>query len=255
MALQELPAPHRPQLIGRARRLPNTFALLVLNTFVMRLFSPFAAMDVAFPPHAKGGGRFIMVPIPAWLAFPAAVTLLHLAVYRQRAVLYPAPFLWRLHRTHHADLAFDITTGLRCYPGDIIVPTLIKLIAILVLGVAPVAVLILAVVLDTTSMLNHGNVRLPVRLDRSPRRFVVSPNMHRVHHAIDRHETNSNFGFNVPSWDHTFRTYRDQPVLGHQGMSLDSDRVRAPRELWLDGTLCHAMRHDSPARDRSQVAT
>jgi sterol desaturase/sphingolipid hydroxylase (fatty acid hydroxylase superfamily) len=114
---------------------------------------------------------------------------------------------------HHADLEFDVTTGLRFHPGKIGVSMLIKLAAILVFGPAPIAVLIFEVMLNATSMFSHGNVRLPVPLDRVLRLFVVTPDMHRVHHSIDRRETGSNFGFNVPWWDRLFGTYRAQPPL------------------------------------------
>jgi sterol desaturase/sphingolipid hydroxylase (fatty acid hydroxylase superfamily) len=110
-------------------------------------------------------------------------------------------------------------------------------------------------VLNATSMFNHGNVRLPARLDRALRLFVVTPDMHRVHHSVDRRETDSNFGFNLPWWDHMFRTYRDQPALGHDRMSLGIDRFREPRELWLDRMLWQPLRRDPPARDRPSVVT
>jgi sterol desaturase/sphingolipid hydroxylase (fatty acid hydroxylase superfamily) len=255
MALWELLAPRRPQSIRRTLRWPNNVALVVFNTFVLRLLLPVAALNVAFLAQAKGWGLFNMVALPAWLVIPAAVALLDLAVYGQHVMFHAVPFLWRLHRMHHADLEFDVTTGLRFHPGEIIISMLIKFAAVLMLGVAPVAVLIFEVVLSTTSMFNHGNVRIPTRLDRSLRLFVVTPDMHRVHHSIDRPETDSNFGFNLPWWDHMFRTYRDRPVLGHDRMSLGIDRFREPRELWLDRMLWQPLRRDVSARDRSPVAT
>jgi sterol desaturase/sphingolipid hydroxylase (fatty acid hydroxylase superfamily) len=132
---------------------------------------------------------------------------------------------------------------------------LIKSAAVLMLGVAPVAVLIFEVVLNTTSMFNHANVYLPARRDRSLRLFVVTPDMHRVHHSNDRHETDSHFGFNLPWWDHMFRTYRDLAALGHHRMSHGIDRFREPRELWLDRMLWQPLRRDVPARDRSPIVT
>jgi sterol desaturase/sphingolipid hydroxylase (fatty acid hydroxylase superfamily) len=254
MALWEVVAPRRPQSIRRRLRWPNNLALVALNTVVLRLLFPFAAVGVAFLAQSKGWGLFNVVSFPAWLAILASVLLLDLTIYGQHVMSHAVPFLWRLHRMHHADLEFDVTTGLRFHPGEIIISMLIKLAAVLMLGAAPVAVLIFEVALNATSMFNHGNVRLPARLDRVLRLFVVTPDMHRVHHSIERRETDSNFGFNLPWWDHMFRTYRDQPALGHDRMSLGIDRFRVPRELWLDRMLWQPLRRDAPAPDHSPVA-
>ena len=255
MALWEVATPRRPQSIRRHLRWPNNLALVVLNTFVLRLLFPFAAVGVALVAQAKGWGLFNMVPLPAWLALPAAVVLLDLIIYGQHVLFHAVPFLWRVHRMHHADLEFDVTTGLRFDPGEIIVSMVIKLAAVLALGVAPLAVLTFEVVLNATSMFNHGNVDLPPRLDRVLRLFVVIPDMHRVHHSTERRETDSNFGFNLPWWDHLFDTYRDQPALGHHRMNLGIDRFREPRELWLDRMLWQPLRRDTPARERPPIAT
>ena len=155
---------------------------------------------------------------------------------------------------HHADLEFDVTTGLRFHPGEIVLSMLIKLAAVLVLGAPALAVLIFEVLLNATSMFNHGNVRLPSRLDRALRLVVVTPEMHRVHHSIDRQETDSNFGFNLPWWDRLFGTYRAQPASGHLRMTLGIDRFRDPQELWLHRMLWQPLRND-PARTGHQVDT
>ena len=251
MALWEGLTPRRPQSIKRLLRWPNNVGLVVLNTFVVRLMFPFAAVGMAFLAQTKGWGLFNIVPIPAWLAIPGAVLLLDLTLYGQHVVFHAVPFLWRLHRMHHADLEFDVTTGLRFHPGEIAVSMLIKLAAVVVLGLAPIAVLIFEVVLNATSMFNHGNVLLPAQIDRVLRLFVVTPDMHRIHHSIDRRETDSNFGFNVPWWDRLFGTYRAQPALGHDRMTLGIDRFREPRELWLDRMLWQPLRHDVPAHNRT----
>jgi sterol desaturase/sphingolipid hydroxylase (fatty acid hydroxylase superfamily) len=145
---------------------------------------------------------------------------------------------------HHADLEFDVTTGLRFHPGEIVLSMIIKLAAVAVIGAPPIAVLVFEVLLNVTSMFSHGNVRLPPGLDRVLRLVAVTPDMHRVHHSIDRHERDSNFGFNVPWWDRLFGTYRPQPAAGHAGMALGIDRFRDPRELWLDRMLAQPLRGD-----------
>jgi len=251
MALWEVLAPRRPQSIGRLLRWPNNIGLVVLNTVILRLLFPLAGVGAAFLAQTKDWGLFNIVSIPALLAIPAQLLLLDLAIYGQHVMFHAVPGLWRLHRVHHADLEFDVTTGLRFHPGEIAISMLIKLAVVLVLGAAPVAVLIFEVVLNATSMFNHGNVRLPVRLDHMLRHFVVTPDMHRVHHSIDRQETDSNFGFNVPWWDHLFRTYRDQPARGHDRMTIGIDRFREPRDLWLDRMLWQPLRREVPPRQRS----
>jgi sterol desaturase/sphingolipid hydroxylase (fatty acid hydroxylase superfamily) len=250
MALWEALTPRRQQEIGRLRRWPNNFGLVVLNTVAVRLVFPLAGVGIAFFAQSKGWGLFNAMPLPAWLTVPLAVILLDLTIYGQHVAFHAVPALWRLHRMHHADLEFDVTTGLRFHPGEILLSMMIKLAAIIALGAPPVAVLVFEVLLNATSMFNHGNVSLPLGLDRFLRLIVVTPDMHRVHHSIDRRETDSNFGFNLPWWDRLFGTYRPQPAMGHVRMTLGIDRFRDPRELWLDRMLLQPLRDDPPVSEQ-----
>ena len=175
------------------------------------------AVGLALLVEARRWGLFHAFGVPAWVAIPLAVILLDLAIYLQHVLFHAVPALWRLHRMHHADLEFDVTTGTRFHPIEILLSMVIKLgVVIAALGTPAVAVLIFEVLLNATSMFNHGNVRMPERLDRVLRWIVVTPDMHRVHHSIEVRETNSNFGFNLPWWDRLFGTYRDQPEAGHR---------------------------------------
>jgi sterol desaturase/sphingolipid hydroxylase (fatty acid hydroxylase superfamily) len=237
MALWEVLTPRRPQAIGRLLRWPNNLGLVVLDTLVVRLLFPLAGVGMAFLAQSKGWGLFNAVPLPAWLAAPAAVILLDLTIYGQHVVFHAVPVLWRLHRMHHTDLEFDVTTGLRFHPGEILLSMAIKLAAVAALGAPPIAVLVFEVMLNATSMFNHGNVRLPLSLDRMLRLIVVTPDMHRVHHSIERRETNSNFGFNLPWWDRMFGTYRAQPAAEHETMTIGLDSFRDPAQLRLDRML------------------
>ena len=237
MALWEWRAPRRPQAIGRSRRWPNNLGLVVLNTLAVRLVFPLAGVGMAFLAQTKGWGLFNVTSAPAWLAVPAAMIVLDLTIYGQHIAFHAVPVLWRLHRMHHADLEFDVTTGLRFHPGEILLSMAIKFAAIAVLGAPPAAVLVFEIMLNATSMFNHGNVRLPFGLDRMLRFIVVTPDMHRVHHSIEPRETNSNFGFNLPWWDRLFNTYRDQPVSGHDAMIIGLDSFRDPAQLRLDRML------------------
>jgi sterol desaturase/sphingolipid hydroxylase (fatty acid hydroxylase superfamily) len=244
MALWEASAPRRRQAIGRLRRWPGNLGLVVLDTLIVRFLFPLAGVGMAFLAQSKGWGLFNIHPLPAWLTIPAAVFLLDLTIYGQHVAFHAVPLLWRLHRVHHADLEFDVTTGLRFHPGEILLSMLIKLAAVAVLGAPPVAVLIFEILLNATSLFNHGNVRLPLGLDRILRLIVVTPDTHRVHHSIDRRETDSNFCFNVPWWDRLFGTYRAQPALGHERMTIGIPAFRDPSELRLDRMLGQPLRDD-----------
>jgi len=138
-----------------------------------------------------------------------------------------------------------VTTGLRFHPVEILLSLAIKLAVVAAFGTPAVAVLIFEVLLNATSMFNHSNVRVPQEIDRVLRWFVVTPDMHRVHHSILRRETNSNFGFNLPWWDRLLGTYRAQPAAGHDAMTIGIEQFRDSRELGLDRMLLQPFRGDA----------
>jgi sterol desaturase/sphingolipid hydroxylase (fatty acid hydroxylase superfamily) len=173
---------------------------------------------------------------------PIAFLLLDFAIYLQHMALHAVPALWRLHRMHHADLEFDVTTGSRFHPIEIVLSMIIKLAIVAALGVPPVAIFAFEIVLNATAIFNHANVRLPASVDRLVRWLVVTPDMHRVHHSVLTPETNSNFGFNLPWWDRLFGTYRDQPTDGHEAMTVGVAELRHPSELRLDRMLTQPFR-------------
>ena len=183
-----------------------------------------------------------MVALPFWLEVAIAVVVLDLVIYLQHVMVHAVPALWRLHRMHHADLDFDVTTGARFHPFEILLSVALKLGTVMILGPAALAVVIFEVLLNGTSMFNHGNLRLPAGLDRALRLLVVTPDMHRVHHSDIAAETNSNFGFNFPWWDRLFGTYRAQPELGHEAMTIGLDGFRDPAELHLHNLLLQPFR-------------
>jgi len=242
MAAWELLAPRRAQAIGRGLRWPNNLGIVVLDTLLLRLVFPTAAVGFALFAQARGWGLLNAVALPQWLAVIGAVVMLDLAIYLQHVLFHAVPALWRLHRMHHADLEFDVTTGLRFHPLEILLSMGIKLAVIAALGPPAAAVLVFEVLLNATSMFNHGNVRMPAALDRALRWIVVTPDMHRVHHSVLRDETNSNFGFNLPWWDRLLGTYRARPEAGHEAMTLGIEQFREPRELWLHRLLLQPFR-------------
>ncbi|MGE0630234.1 MAG: sterol desaturase family protein [Hyphomicrobiaceae bacterium] len=185
----------------------------------------------------RGWGLFNVIGAPMWLAFIVSVLALDLAIYLQHVMFHAVPALWRLHRMHHADLEFDVTTGLRFHPVEILLSMGIKLAVVAALGPPAAAVLVFEVLLNATAMFNHSNIRIPAQVDRALRLIVVTPDMHRVHHSIHPSETNSNFGFNLPWWDRLLGTYRAQPREGHEGMTIGIEQFRTKRDLWLDRML------------------
>jgi sterol desaturase/sphingolipid hydroxylase (fatty acid hydroxylase superfamily) len=228
MALWEILAPRRALTVSKRARWANNLGLVALNSVLLRLVFPAAAVGAALFASRQGWGAFNYLPAPGWLAMSASVVILDFAVYLQHMMFHAAPLLWRLHRVHHADLDFDVTTGARFHPVEIVLSMLIKFTVILVLGPPVMAVIIFEVLLNATSMFNHGNVRLPQAVDRLMRLFIVTPDMHRVHHSVLDEETNSNFGFNLSLWDRLFGTYRAQPAAGHEGMTIGIRTFRDP---------------------------
>jgi sterol desaturase/sphingolipid hydroxylase (fatty acid hydroxylase superfamily) len=242
LLLWELLAPRRRQTTGRLQRWPSNLGIVVLDTLILRLLFPTAAVGVALLGELRGWGLLNALQTPAWLSFVAALILLDLTMYLQHVLFHAVPGLWRLHRVHHADLEFDVTTGIRFHPFEILLSMLIKLTVVVALGAPAVAVLVFEVVLNAASMFNHSNVRLPLSVDRVLRWIVVTPDMHRVHHSIVMRETNSNYGFNLPWWDRLLGTYRAQPAAGHEGMTIGIEQFREPRELRLDRMLLQPFR-------------
>jgi sterol desaturase/sphingolipid hydroxylase (fatty acid hydroxylase superfamily) len=244
MMLWELAAPRRTFAIGRWQRWPSNLGIVIVDSLIVRLLVPATAVGMAALAAERGWGLFNLFPLPGPAVFIASVLLLDLVIYGQHVVFHHVPVLWRLHRMHHADLVFDVTTGVRFHPLEIVLSMLLKLAAVTALGAPPAAVLVFEVLLNATSMFNHGNVSLPERIDSVLRWLVVTPEMHRVHHSIIRRETDSNFGFNVPWWDVLFGTYRAQPEAGHLGMTIGITLFREPRELRLDRLLIQPFRND-----------
>jgi sterol desaturase/sphingolipid hydroxylase (fatty acid hydroxylase superfamily) len=238
VALWELLAPRRPLTVSRAVRWTNNLGLVALNTLLLRLLFPAAAVGMAVFAAEQGWGLMNYFPIPLWISIPLAVIAMDFVIWLQHVMVHSVPALWRLHRVHHADLDYDLTTGARFHPVEIILSMLIKLAAIMVLGPPVVAVILFEVILNGMAMFNHGNIQLPPGLDRALRWLIVTPDMHRVHHSVEDDEANSNFGFNLSWWDRLLGTYRDQPRGGHEGMTIGIHKYRNPREVsWLPGIL------------------
>ncbi|MEM9217618.1 MAG: sterol desaturase family protein [Cyanobacteria bacterium P01_F01_bin.150] len=245
MALWESIAPYRQYRQSRPVRWVSNLSLVVLNTMVLRAVFPVAAVGFAAIAFQNRWGLFNALSVPSWVAMLLSVIALDCIIYWQHVLFHRVPFLWRLHQVHHADLDFDVTTGLRFHSLEILLSMGIKLGAIALLGPPATAVLLFEVVLNASSMFNHGNVSLPGEGDRLSTRclsrllrwIIVTPDMHRIHHSVHIDETNSNFGFNLPWWDYLFGTYCGQPEMNprqmHIGLSQYQQEPRVGYLHWM----------------------
>jgi len=226
----EAALPRRQRMLTRLQRWSSNLGIVVINTVVLRLLFPAAAVGMAVFAQSAGWGIFNTFQVPFWAAVIVSVLVLDFMIWLQHVMVHAVPALWRLHRVHHADLDFDVTTGLRFHPLEIILSMVIKFGVIALLGTPVLAVILFEILLNATSMFNHSNLRLPLGLDRVLRWFVVTPDMHRVHHSVEDDETNSNFGFNLPWWDRLFGTYKAQPRDGHEAMTIGISTFRDPSQ-------------------------
>jgi sterol desaturase/sphingolipid hydroxylase (fatty acid hydroxylase superfamily) len=231
MLAWELLAPRRELTLSRKLRWTNNLGLLVLNSIVLRLLFPAAAIGLTLSVADMGWGLFNLLDLPFWIEVIASVLLLDLAIYLQHVLMHRVPLLWRLHRVHHADLDIDLTTGSRFHTIEIIVSMLIKWGVILLLGPALLAVLVFEVLLNGMAIFNHANVSLPPAVEKLVRYLLVTPDMHRVHHSVVKRETDSNYGFNLSIWDRIFGTYIDQPEMGHDKMTIGIAEFRDAKQV------------------------
>jgi sterol desaturase/sphingolipid hydroxylase (fatty acid hydroxylase superfamily) len=238
MALWEIAAPRRQLTASKTVRWVNNLGLVFFNSFILRVLFPAAAVGIAVTAKQQGLGLFNVYELPLYATIIASVVIMDFVIYVQHVMVHAIPVLWRLHRVHHADPDYDVTTGARFHTIEIILSMLIKFSTILLLGPPVVAVVLFEIILNVTAMFNHGNVGLPLALDRVLRWVVVTPDMHRVHHSIEDDEANSNFGFSLPWWDRLFGTYRNQPRGGHQGMTIGIHKYHDAKDVsWITGML------------------
>lgn len=224
MAAAEALRPKRQLTHSKGRRWLTNMSIVALDSFVVRLMGalaiPLVAVAAAFYAARQGWGLFNWLDWPVWLEWLAAILILDLAIWFQHLVSHKVPVLWRLHRMHHADVDIDVTTAIRFHPIEIALSMLWKIVCVVALGAAPEAVILFEIILNGCAMFNHANVALPQGVDRVLRLFIVTPDMHRVHHSVIRREHDSNYGFNLSVWDRLFGTYTPQPEKGHDGMTI-----------------------------------
>jgi sterol desaturase/sphingolipid hydroxylase (fatty acid hydroxylase superfamily) len=222
-AVIEAVIPRKARALPRPRRWMTNWALVVIDSLTLQLLAralPLLAVGAAYDAAANGWGLFNQLDWPGWLEITLAVLFFDFAIWAQHLVTHKVPLLWRLHRVHHADRDIDVTTALRFHPVEILLSMALKIGLVYLLGPAGLAIILFEIILNGTAMFNHANIRLPLGLDRALRQFLVTPDMHRVHHSVLRHEHDSNYGFALSIWDRLFRTYVAQPEKGHDAMTI-----------------------------------
>ncbi len=229
VAIWEIISPRRKLKISKSYRWINNLGLVFLNTILLRLIFPVAATGIAWWAVQHDFGIINYWHLSGWWVIGLSVVILDFAIYLQHVLFHKLPWLWQLHQVHHADLDYDVTTGARFHPLEIILSMLIKFAVVITLGIPVVAIIIFEILLNATAMFNHGNIRLPYSVDKLLRLVLVTPDMHRVHHSIVKKELNSNFGFNIPWWDRLCGTYQAQPQAGHKNMIIGLNYLRDER--------------------------
>jgi sterol desaturase/sphingolipid hydroxylase (fatty acid hydroxylase superfamily) len=233
MALWEVGAPRRSFSMPRGPRWFANITVVILDAVIVRLLFAAGAVGMAILAAERNWGILNQLSWPIWPNILLTVIALDFVLYLQHVMFHAIPLFWRFHMMHHADLDCDVTTGVRFHPVEVVLSMVIKLGAVVLLGAAPVGVLVFEIMLNATSMFNHSNIWMPVVVDRALRWMIVTPDMHRIHHSVLPQETNSNFGFNLPWWDRLLGTYREDPLRSHTIMSLGLEQYRDPRELTL----------------------
>jgi sterol desaturase/sphingolipid hydroxylase (fatty acid hydroxylase superfamily) len=228
VATLEAVFPRRQKIKNATRSLSNSrglsnFSLAFVASILTRILLPIGLVAFAFYCQQSGWGLFnqaLLSPINSIVIFIVSLVLFDFIIYWQHRIFHYVPVLWRLHKVHHSDQEFDVTTGIRFHPLEILLSIAIKFSVVLMFGLTPESIIAFEVILNGLAMFNHSNFKIPLTIDYYLRKFIVTPDMHRVHHSQIPKETNSNFGFNISLWDRLFGSYRDQPKLGHDGMEI-----------------------------------
>ena len=233
LAVLERLAPRRVLTTSRAARWLANLGIVTLDTLIVRFLFPILPAGFALLCSREGWGLLNYFQVPYGAAVVVGVVLFDFFIYVQHVLFHHLPSLWRLHMIHHADLDFDLTTGIRFHPVEIVLSMAIKLGLVYLFGPPAVSVILFEVILNATAMFSHSNLKLPLGLDGALRLLVVTPDMHRVHHSVLIRERNSNFGFNLSIWDRLLGTYRARPERGHEGMTIGLANFRDPSRLGL----------------------
>ncbi|MEM8918027.1 MAG: sterol desaturase family protein [Pseudomonadota bacterium] len=242
MALLEALMPQKRRVQPRGPRWLTNLGLVVAGTVLLRISMPILAIGMALVAAQNGWGLLAMVELPLWAEVVIAFLLLDLLIYAQHVAFHKVPLFWRFHKIHHADRDLDVTSGVRFHPVEAVLSMIWKLLCIVAIGPAAIAVFLFEVILNAASLFHHANFRLPQEADRILRWMMVTPDMHRVHHSVRRSETDSNFSFFLTVWDRLFGTYVAQPKDGHKGMTIGLDEYQSDQPSGLGWSLVEPFR-------------
>lgn len=250
IAAWEFALPRRSPVASKTRRWANALTLMVMNTALVRLLVAAVPVEMASMAAENGWGLLNHYGLSGWYWAVLAVVALDIAIYLQHVMFHAVPLFWRFHMAHHADVDFDLTTGVRFHPVEMIITTVVKLVAVALVGAPPGAVLAYEILLNCFSMFIHSNVRLNIAADRLLRPVVVTPDMHRVHHSILGSETNTNFGAVFGWWDRLAGTYKGQPSEGHDKMTIGLARFKEVKSqpIWWIIAVPFKGKSDLPVR-------
>lgn len=250
LAALEAIFPRKKRSMPRGQRWRTNVIIIIVDSVALRLMGPVAAIAAASYAAQNGIGLFNWTSLPGWLEFVLALIIFDLAIYAQHVISHKVPLLWALHKVHHADRDIDVTTAVRFHPVEIILSMLYKSVLVFLVGPSVLAIFTFSLLLNLFAMFNHANLRLPLSVDRILRLFVVTPDMHRVHHSTLVKETDSNFGFSIALWDRLFGTYTAQPAAGHDDVVIGLDEYQSdhPNELWWSLLLPFHDRYRSKER-------
>jgi sterol desaturase/sphingolipid hydroxylase (fatty acid hydroxylase superfamily) len=251
VCLWELVTDRRARMAPVHTRWLGNIGLGVINLAVIRLLFPALGVALSVSFAQQGIGLFNIVDAPAILAVAVSLLVMDLVYYGWHWLAHRVPLLWRFHLVHHCDIDVDLSTDLRHHPVEAILSSSVFLLTVPVLGAPPFAVFLFVLLQGASGFWQHGNIRIPARIERIIRRVFVTPDMHRIHHSADRSETDSNYTMLFSFWDRLFGTYRSEPALGHEGMMLGLACFREPADQYIDRMLLHPFRKPvmvNPAR-------
>lgn len=244
LALLEILSPRRKLQHSKAKRWANNFGISALNSAIVALVVPLVGVAAAVLANERGWGLFNQFEIQPVIGIALYIVAFDFTIYLQHRMFHKFKILWRLHRAHHTDLDYDVSTGVRFHPLSICISAAIKLCLIVLLGPLAISVLISEIILNATSMFNHSNIKLPARLDRILRLIIVTPDMHRIHHSVEANEHNRNFGFNFPWWDRLLNTYKENPAKGQEAIEVGIHGFREDRSTGIFSLLAQPFQKD-----------
>lgn len=229
LTIWEISSPKRKLLQLRYFRWFCNIGLITISSILVRFIIPTAAVGIALHVEQEQLGFLNLYELPFIVKFILAFVLMDLAIYFQHVMFHALPLFWRFHRVHHSDLDCDITTGLRFHPFEMIISIIFKFLIITSIGAPVLAVVFFEIILNAASMFTHSNIKIPSVIESMVRWFIVTPDMHRIHHSIKENETNSNFGFFISIWDRLLGTYIHEPAQGHVNMQIGLRKFREPK--------------------------